>query len=58
MPNAAASTKLCSYDKNESIAEGSGENLFVVKDGRVLTNDSRHSILMGVTRDSDTAIGP
>jgi branched-chain amino acid aminotransferase len=39
-------------DKNESIAEGSGENLFVVKDGRVLTNDSRHSILMGVTRDS------
>jgi branched-chain amino acid aminotransferase len=39
-------------DKNESIAEGSGENLFVIKDGRVLTNDSRHSILMGVTRDS------
>jgi branched-chain amino acid aminotransferase len=39
-------------DKNESIAEGSGENLFIVKGGRLLTNDSRHSILMGVTRDS------
>ena len=39
-------------DKNDSIAEGSGENIFVVKDGRLLTNDDRHSILMGITRDS------
>ncbi|MFZ0634244.1 MAG: branched-chain amino acid transaminase [Candidatus Acidiferrales bacterium] len=39
-------------DKNESLAEGSGENLFVVKNGRIITNDSRHSILMGVTRDA------
>ena len=34
------------------IAEGSGENLFVVKDGVVVTNDRDASILMGVTRAS------
>jgi branched-chain amino acid aminotransferase len=34
------------------VAEGSGENLFIVRDGKILTNDDRHSILMGVTRDS------
>ncbi len=34
------------------IAEGSGENLFVVKDGRLVTNDKDASILMGVTRAS------
>ena len=38
-------------DTNGCVAEGSGENLFVVKDGTVVTNDERHSILMGVTRD-------
>jgi branched-chain amino acid aminotransferase len=34
------------------VAEGSGENLFVVKDGTVFTNDVDASILMGITRDS------
>ena len=34
------------------IAEGSGENLFVVKDGALVTNDVDASILMGVTRAS------
>jgi branched-chain amino acid aminotransferase len=34
------------------VAEGSGENLFVVKDGAVITNDRDSSILMGVTRAS------
>jgi len=34
------------------VAEGSGENLFVVKNGGIITNDQDHSILMGVTRAS------
>jgi branched-chain amino acid aminotransferase len=34
------------------IAEGSGENLFLVRDGRLFTNNENHSILMGITRDS------
>ncbi|HEX9460671.1 MAG TPA: branched-chain amino acid transaminase [Thermoanaerobaculia bacterium] len=39
-------------DAGGGVAEGSGENLFVVHDGVVRTNDDRHSILMGITRDS------
>jgi len=34
------------------VAEGSGENLFVVKGGAIHTNDRDASILMGVTRSS------
>jgi len=34
------------------VAEGSGANLFVVKNGRVATNDIDASIVMGITRDS------
>jgi len=34
------------------VAEGSGENLFVVKNGAIQTNDKDASILMGVTRSS------
>jgi len=34
------------------VAEGSGENLFVVRGDKLLTNEERHSILMGVTRDA------
>jgi len=34
------------------VAEGSGENLFVVKDGAIVTNDRDASILMGITRAS------
>jgi branched-chain amino acid aminotransferase len=34
------------------VAEGSGANLFVVKNGTLITNDREASILMGITRDS------
>src|SRR5713226_1117480 len=34
------------------VSEGSGENLFVVKKGSLLTNDADADILMGVTRDT------
>jgi branched-chain amino acid aminotransferase len=39
-------------DAEGQVTEGSGENLFVVRDGRILTNSAQHSILMGITRDS------
>src|SRR5215216_2341647 len=39
-------------DASGNIAEGSGENLFLVREGRLLTNDERSSILLGVTRDA------
>jgi branched-chain amino acid aminotransferase len=35
-----------------TIAEGTGENLFIVRGGRVLTNDEKSSILLGITRDA------
>lgn len=35
-----------------TIAEGSAENLFVVRDRRLLTNDEKSSILLGITRDA------
>jgi branched-chain amino acid aminotransferase len=51
-----------------NVAEGPGENLFVVKDGVVRTNDRSDSILEGITRTSlleiardlgyPTAVGP
>ena len=34
------------------IAEGSGQNIFIVKDGKIYTNDENASILMGITRDT------
>jgi branched-chain amino acid aminotransferase len=34
------------------VAEGSGANLFVVKEGTLITNDADASILPGITRDS------
>src|SRR5919206_728252 len=34
------------------VAEGSGENLFVVRNGGIVTNDKDAGILMGVTRSS------
>ncbi len=37
-------------DMNGNLAEGSGENLFVIKDGKVFTNQADDSILMGITR--------
>ncbi len=39
-------------DGDDCIAEASGENLFLIRDGRLFTNDERHSILLGITRDS------
>ncbi len=35
-----------------NVAEGSGENVFIVRDGAVITNAGEDSILLGVTRDS------
>jgi branched-chain amino acid aminotransferase len=35
-----------------SLAEGSGENLFLVKNGVVYTNDESNSILLGITREA------
>ncbi|HKF22233.1 MAG TPA: branched-chain amino acid transaminase [Candidatus Angelobacter sp.] len=34
-----------------SIAEGSGENIFIVRDGALITNGPQDSILLGITRD-------
>lgn len=34
------------------IAEGPGENIFIVKDKKVITPDEKSNILMGITRDS------
>jgi branched-chain amino acid aminotransferase len=39
-------------DEKGDIAEGSGENLFIIRRGRLLTNDERSSILLGITRDA------
>jgi branched-chain amino acid aminotransferase len=39
-------------DGEGCIAEASGENLFIVRNGRLFTNDELHSILLGITRES------
>jgi len=39
-------------DAEGHLAEGSGENLFIVRDGQLLTNDESHSILPGITREA------
>lgn len=39
-------------DAGGQIAEGSGENLFIVSAKQLLTNDASHSILPGITRDA------
>ena len=39
-------------DADDNLAEGSGENLFIVRDEKLLTNDERHSILLGITREA------
>ena len=39
-------------DNNGLVAEASGENIFVVKNGAIITNDASADILMGVTRDT------
>ena len=39
-------------DVDGRLAEGSGENLFVIKDEKIYTNKADDSILMGITRDA------
>jgi branched-chain amino acid aminotransferase len=39
-------------DRNGNVAEGSGENLFVIRDGKLATPGLDSSILEGITRDS------
>ena len=39
-------------NKEGNIAEGSGQNLFLVKDDALYTNDEKSSILLGITRDT------
>jgi len=39
-------------DLHGNLAEGAVENLFLVKDGRIITNDEKSSILLGITRAS------
>lgn len=39
-------------DMDGRLAEGSGENLFVIRDGKMFTNKADDSILMGITRDA------
>ncbi|HYJ46621.1 MAG TPA: branched-chain amino acid transaminase, partial [Pyrinomonadaceae bacterium] len=39
-------------DADGHLAEGSGENLFIVRERQLLTNDERHSILLGITREA------
>jgi branched-chain amino acid aminotransferase len=35
-----------------NVAEGSGENIFIIRDGVLVTNDGASDILEGITRDS------
>lgn len=39
-------------DKNGFVSEGSGENLFVIKDGILYTSSASSGILLGITRDT------
>lgn len=39
-------------DRDGRLAEGSGENLFIIRDEKIFTNKADDSILMGITRDS------
>ena len=37
-------------NSDDTIAEGSGQNIFIIKDGVFHTNDAKSNILMGITR--------
>ncbi len=39
-------------NEDNSVAEGSGQNIFFIKDGTFYTNDKKSNILMGITRDT------
>src|SRR5260370_13908648 len=45
-------------DAGGAIAEGSGENLFIIRGDSLLTNDAESSILLGVTRDAVIKLTP
>ena len=45
-------TEGISLDTNGYVSEGSGENIFVVRDGRIYTPPMSASVLPGITRDS------
>jgi branched-chain amino acid aminotransferase len=45
-------TEGIALDEAGYVSEGSGENIFVVRDGRILTPPLGASVLPGVTRDS------
>ncbi|MBV9761552.1 MAG: branched-chain amino acid transaminase [Acidobacteriaceae bacterium] len=45
-------TEGIALDDNGYISEGSGENIFVIRDGRILTPPLGASVLPGITRDS------
>ena len=39
-------------DSGGTVSEGAGENVFLIKDGRIITPPATSSILSGLTRDS------
>ena len=39
-------------NEDDFISEGSGQNIFIIRNGEVYTNDENSSILLGITRDS------
>jgi branched-chain amino acid aminotransferase len=43
-------------DINGNVAEGTGENIFVVRNGCIVTNDEKSSILLGITREAVIAL--
>ena len=45
-------TEGIALDSNGYVSEGSGENIFLVRDGRILTPPLGASVLPGITRDS------
>ncbi|MFZ0961833.1 MAG: branched-chain amino acid transaminase [Terriglobia bacterium] len=45
-------TEGISLDTNGQVSEGSGENIFVVRDGKIYTPPLSASVLPGITRDS------
>jgi branched-chain amino acid aminotransferase len=45
-------TEGIALDANGYVSEGSGENLFIVRDGKILTPPLGNSVLPGITRDS------
>ena len=47
-----ATPKRIALDSNGYVSEGSGENIFLVRDGKILTPPLGASVLPGITRDT------